>query len=127
MRMHGATDDVPLQVDSCVASRGISDITRTATRTRKEGSGLRDCGLYIPAVQAELSFSLVLVKSFIVFSTAGCALVAPGIVRYKAHGMSYLKRGVRANPSNPPGYILATVEKNASQLNWLHILFASTS
>ena len=81
---------------------GISDITRTATRTRKEGSGLQDRGLYIPAVQAELSFSLVLVKSFIVFSTAGCALVAPGIVRYKAHGMSYPKRGVHANPSNPP-------------------------
>ena len=36
------------------------------------------------------------------YSTAGCALVAPGIIRYKAHGMSHPKRGVRANPSNPP-------------------------
>ena len=45
--------------------RGISDITRTETTKRKDGYGLRDCGWYIPAVQAELSFSLVLVKSFI--------------------------------------------------------------
>ena len=89
--------------------RGISDIMCTETHTRKEGSGLRDFGWYILAMHAELSFSLVLVKSFIIFSTAGCALVAPGIVRYKAHGMSYPKRGVHANPSNPPGYTLEIV------------------
>ena len=106
MRMYGATDDVPLQVGSCVVLTGNLGYNVHPRHKRKEGSGLRDFGWYILAMHAELSFSLVLVKSFIIFSTAGCALVAPGIVRYKAHGMSYPKTGVHANP---PGYTLEIV------------------
>ena len=65
MRMYGATDDVRYKLATLSRRRRISDITRTETRTRKDVSGLRDSGWYIRAVQAELSFSLVLVKSFI--------------------------------------------------------------
>ena len=99
--MYSATlrsDDLLLQVGSCVALTGnLGYNAHQNSHAEKRGMVYEMNGRYIPAVQAEFSFSLVLVKSFtdLAWHLAWqvCALVTPH--------MSYLKRA-----SNPPGYTL---------------------
>ena len=69
MRMYSAipgSDDVPLQVGSCVASTGnLGYNAHRDAHAEKRGLVYETNGGYIPAVQTVLSFSLVLVKCLI--------------------------------------------------------------
>ena len=98
---------MPLQVVAASRRRGVSDIM--CTRKSQEVWFTR-LVTGVPAVQREISFSLVLVKSFIDLASMASPLVASCIVRYKRmRTTNHRKGGFVRTPRTPPGYTLAAI------------------